>query len=64
MAATGGSGYRFDHIAVGVWSIADAVPFYEDELGGWFLLGFDLSATGNCIVPRSGEMQVVKALEI
>lgn len=28
------SSYRFDHIAVGVWSIADAVPFLEDELGG------------------------------
>jgi hypothetical protein len=29
-----GSSYRFDHIAVGVWCIADAVPFFEDELGG------------------------------
>lgn len=26
--------YTFDHIAVGVWSIRDAIPFYEDELGG------------------------------
>jgi len=30
---------RFDHIAVGVWDVANVLPFFEDELGGKPLVG-------------------------
>src|ERR671936_801495 len=57
--------YRFDHVAVAVHSIKDALALFRDGLGGEYLMGGDQQGTWRWLqlrFPGGGKVELLEPL--